>query len=82
MKRFTRRVLLPLGIYGFYLAALGPFSALEGNGSLDAIPPALREACWYPSVPIWMVRGVRRSYANYLDWWYRDPNTPDPPLDW
>jgi hypothetical protein len=29
MKSFLRYILLPLGVYAAYLAALGPFSTLE-----------------------------------------------------
>ncbi len=58
MKRFSRYVLLPLGTYAWGLAALGPFSALEGHGLLNFIPHSIREACWYPTVPVWMIHGV------------------------
>jgi hypothetical protein len=82
MKQIRRYVLLPLAAYACYLAALGPFSALEGNGSLNVIPASLRELCWYPSAPVWTIRSLRHCYADYLDSWYRDPNLADPPHDW
>ena len=82
MKRFSRHVLLFLRSYAAYLALLGPFSSLEGRGRLKFLPGSVREACWYPSAPVWLTPGLRRSHGNDLDRWYLDPHAPAPPMDW
>lgn len=82
MKRLTRYVLLPLAIYAFYLAGLGPLYSVEARGWLDFIPERILRLAWLPASPLFSQPPFRRPFSDYLDWWYLDPNAVEPPLDW
>lgn len=78
-QRTFRHSMMVVGIYLLYLALLGPFWALSGRGYLDVIPEVIRDAAWWPATPVHMVPGLRHLHADYIDWWYLEPNAADRP---
>lgn len=84
--RFSRRtkrwLLLSLIVYPAYLLLLGPFWALDGRGALDFIPERVRQICYTPTYPIWLVPHLRGRYMDYMDWWYLDSNAADRETGW
>ena len=81
-RRLLRSFLVALIGYPLYLLLLGPYWALDGRGNLEFVPSRVREICYWPSAPIWMVPHVRGRLADYLDWWYLDPNSADRETGW
>src|SRR4051794_8273062 len=51
-------------------------------GLFNAVPERVRAICFLPSFPVWLVPHVRGTYADYLDWWYLDPNAADRETGW
>ncbi len=86
LLRWQRRVLrgfvVVLAGYPLYLLLLGPFWALEGRGVFNFIPEPVRRVCYVPSTPIWIIPHLRGRYADYLDWWYLDPEAADRETGW
>ncbi|EEF62007.1 hypothetical protein Cflav_PD6282 [Pedosphaera parvula Ellin514] len=80
--RNRRRLLFLLISYPVYLILVGPFWALDGRHHLDFIPERIRFACYLPTFPIWFIPHVRGRYADYMDWWYLDPNSADRETGW
>ena len=68
--------------YPLYLLLLGPFWALDGPGLLDSAPERVRQLCYLPSAPVWLVPHLPGRYADYFDWWYLDPNAADRETGW
>jgi hypothetical protein len=81
-RRLWRVVLIVLFGYPVYLLSLGPLWALDGRRILDFIPEGIRQTCYLPSYPIWAIPHLRGRYADYLDWWYLDPNAVDRETGW
>lgn len=82
IKRWRRYLVVGVGLYMVYLAALGPLYSLEGRGYLNFVPERVRQIVWLPAFPLIRQTVVRRAFSAYLDWWYLDPNATEPPLDW
>jgi hypothetical protein len=86
LLRLRRRLLkgFVVGLLGYplYLLLLGPFWGLDGRGVLDFFPVGIRDVCYMPCGPIWMIPHLRGRYADYLDWWYLDPNAADRETGW
>ncbi len=74
--------MIVVGIYLLYLALLGPFWALSGRGYLDVTPEGVRDAVWWPAMPVYVIPVLRRLHADYIDWWYLEPNAADWPTGW
>jgi hypothetical protein len=81
-RRMLRGFLAVLLGYPLYLLALGPFWALDGRGDLDFIPNQIRQCCYLPTAPIWVIPHVRGRFQDYLDWWYLDPKAADRETGW
>ena len=81
-KWLLRGFLTVLIGYPVYLLCLGPYSAVIGTGRFDFLPQIVRDAPFYPAVPVFFVPGLRSTYNDYLHWWYRDPNEADSPTGW
>jgi hypothetical protein len=82
VRRLRRWFRIGAIIYPVYLLLLGPYWTIEGRGSLNFIPNSMRQVVNLPSVPIWLIPHVRGRYADYLDWWYLDPNAADHETGW
>jgi hypothetical protein len=81
-RRAGRLLICSLLAYPVYLLLLGPFWALDGRGALGFVPERIRQVCYTPTYPIWFVPHLRGRYADYLDWWYLDPNAADRETGW
>jgi hypothetical protein len=81
-RRARRWLVFALLIYPVYLLLLGPFWALDGRGVLSFVPERVRLVCYAPTWPIWFVPHLRGRYADYMDWWYLDPNAADRETGW
>ena len=81
-RRFRKCPAATLVGYPLYLLLLGPYWAMDGRGLLDFIPSNVREACYWPSAPLWAIPHLRGRLADYLDWWYLDPSAPDRETGW
>ena len=81
-QRTMRYLMVVAGVYLLYLVMLGPFWALDGRGHLDVVPIVFRNAIWWPAMPVYAVPGLRHVHADYIDWWYLDPNAADRPTGW
>ena len=84
--RFSRRMrqwlFFLLLAYPAYSLSLGTFWALDGRGLLDFVPERVRQICYAPTYPVWLVPHLRGIYADYFDWWYLDPNAADRETGW
>lgn len=80
--RRLRRVAFVVGIYFFYLAALGPFNALVSAGPFASLPRFISDACFLPATPVIYIPIFRGLFTDCLDWWYLAPNAPDMPTGW
>jgi len=84
--RFSRRakrwLFCSVLVYAAYLLLLGPVWAMDGRGRLNFIPEGVRQICYVPAYPICLVPHLRGRYADYLDWWYLDPNAADREMGW
>ena len=81
-RRARRWLLFSVLVYPTYLLLLGPIWAVDGRGYLGFIPEHVREVCYMPVRPIMAVPHLRGRYADYLDWWYLDPNGADRETGW
>jgi hypothetical protein len=81
-RKAKRRLVFLLLAYPAYLLLLGPFWALENHHLLDSVPERVRLICYAPTRPIWFVPHLRGRYADYLEWWYCDPDAPDRETGW
>jgi hypothetical protein len=79
---FTAGLALIAGCYGLYLALLGPFYALVGDGALSSMPHSVSDIIFLPADPVYRVPIIRSLYDDYLNWWYVDPNMADRPTGW
>lgn len=79
---WSRYMAVASGTYLLYLLILGPFWALSGRGLLDIVPQSIQDACWWPAIPVYTIPGLRHLHADYIDWWYLDPNAADMPTGW
>jgi hypothetical protein len=82
IRRLWRWFLIGAIGYPVYLLLLGPYWAIEGRGNLNFIPNSVRQVFYLPGVPVWMIPHLRGRYADYIDWWYLDPNAADRETGW
>ena len=75
--KIVRRLIIGVAIYLVYLAALGPFHAINGRGYIDFVPPLFRNLPYYPAAPLLWLRADVNPYDSYLDLWFQDPNEPE-----
>lgn len=69
--------------YPVYLLLIGgPVWALKGHGYFNFVPERVQLVCLAPTYPIWFIPHLRGRYADYMDWWYRDPNEADRETGW
>jgi hypothetical protein len=81
-RRVKRWLAFLILVYPAYLLSLGPFWALDGRGCLEFIPDGVHRICYAPVYPICLIPHVRGRYADYMDWWYLDPNAADRETGW
>jgi len=81
-RRMRRWLVFLVLVYPVYLLLIGPFWALDGRGCLEFIPDRVRRIFYAPAYPVAFVPHLRGRYADYMDWWYLDPNAADRETGW
>jgi len=82
-RRLVKGFFLLLFSYPVYLLLIGgPLWAMRGHGYFNFVPDRVQMVCFAPTYPIWLIPHVRGRYADYMDWWYRDPNDADRETGW
>ena len=82
-RKLLKAFLILLFGYPIYLLLIGgPVWALEGRGILNFVPEPVRKVCYIPTAPICLIPHLRGRYADYMDWWYLDPDAGDRETGW
>jgi hypothetical protein len=73
-KRAHRLLIAAVLSYPVYLILFGPFYALDGRDVLNFMPEKARMVFYFPVAPVYCAFETDNWYADYLNFWYADPN--------